>query len=388
MASISQLSDGKKLIQFIDADQRRRTIRLGKVSLRQAETVRSHIEHIVACNLLKNSIESRTALWLSELPSEFHRRIASTGLIDSREEEARASATGIQSFIDQYISIRSADVKPATSTVWKRARKHLIEFFGADRDITSVTAGECKDFRSYLKRRGLAENTIRRTCGIAKQFFEDAYDRELINRNPFRHRELPTSTDGNKKRQFFVSRSMTEKVLGNCPNNEWRLIFALCRYGGLRCPSEIKLLKLSDINWSEKRILVTSPKTERHEGQETRVIPLFPELEPLLLIASEEAAEGQVYLVQRPTNNLRTHMTRIIEKSGISTWPKLFQNLRSSRQTELEQEYPSYVVCAWMGNSQAIARKHYLQVTDDHFQRAAECAAQTAPNQTKADKTT
>ena len=29
-----------------------------------------------------------------------------------------------------------------------------------------------------------------------------------------------------------------------------------------------------------------------------------------------------------------------------------------------------HVVCQWIGNSQPIAAKHYLQVTDDHFSKA------------------
>ena len=50
---------------------------------------------------------------------------------------------------------------------------------------------------------------------------------------------------------------------------------------------------------------------------------------------------------------------------------KLFQNLRSTRQTELAESYPVHVVCAWIGNSQAVAMEHYLQVTDEHFEQAA-----------------
>ena len=51
-------------------------------------------------------------------------------------------------------------------------------------------------------------------------------------------------------------------------------------------------------------------------------------------------------------------------------WPKLFQNLRSTRETELADDFPMHVVCQWIGNSQPIAAKHYLQVTDDHFSKA------------------
>ena len=57
-------------------------------------------------------------------------------------------------------------------------------------------------------------------------------------------------------------------------------------------------------------------------------------------------------------------------------WPKLFQNLRSPRETELADDFPMHVVCQWIGNSQLIAAKHYLQVTDDHFTKALQKALQ------------
>jgi len=56
--------------------------------------------------------------------------------------------------------------------------------------------------------------------------------------------------------------------------------------------------------------------------------------------------------------------------AGFVTWPKLFQNLRASRQTELEESFPTHVVCSWMGNSPKVAREHYLQTTEDHFKKA------------------
>jgi hypothetical protein len=35
------------------------------------------------------------------------------------------------------------------------------------------------------------------------------------------------------------------------------------------------------------------------------------------------------------------------------------------------------VVCTWIGNSQQVAQKHYLQVTDDHYQRAVTAGAKS-----------
>jgi hypothetical protein len=58
---------------------------------------------------------------------------------------------------------------------------------------------------------------------------------------------------------------------------------------------------------------------------------------------------------------------------------QMFHNLRSTRQTELTEQFPSHVVCDWLGNSEDIAQKHYLQTTDQHFQRALEAAPSSNP---------
>ena len=52
--------------------------------------------------------------------------------------------------------------------------------------------------------------------------------------------------------------------------------------------------------------------------------------------------------------------------------------MRASRQTELEETFPTHVVCKWMGNSPKVAQKHYLQVTDSHFEKAVQNPVQQA----------
>ena len=39
-----------------------------------------------------------------------------------------------------------------------------------------------------------------------------------------------------------------------------------------------------------------------------------------------------------------------------------------------------HVVCQWIGNSAAVAAKHYLQVTDEHFRQGAEVTKSAAQN--------
>ena len=116
-------------------------------------------------------------------------------------------------------------------------------------------------------------------------------------------------------------------------------------------------------------------------------MPLFPELKPYFQAArdelladfdpkAEKLSQQPVIRRYRDANaNLRTQLLRIIKRAGLKAWPKLFQNLRSTRQTELEELFPSHVVCAWLGNSPRVAAKHYLQVTDEHFARVTDRAA-------------
>jgi hypothetical protein len=68
----------------------------------------------------------------------------------------------------------------------------------------------------------------------------------------------------------------------------------------------------------------------------------------------------------------------IIWAAALKEWPKLFQNTRPSRETELAEVFPMHVVCDWIGNSEAVAAKHYLRVTDERYTRALEAAESAA----------
>ena len=102
---------------------------------------------------------------------------------------------------------------------------------------------------------------------------------------------------------------------------------------------------------------------------------------PWLAEALELAPEGSEFVVERFRArrwvragwrgcNLRTTFEKIIGRAGLTVWPRLFHNLRASRETELMERFPIQVVTAWLGNTPSIALKHYLQVTDQHFQAA------------------
>jgi hypothetical protein len=90
----------------------------------------------------------------------------------------------------------------------------------------------------------------------------------------------------------------------------------------------------------------------------------------------EEAEPGTNHVIARHRlgcRNLRQQFQRIIKRAGEEHWPKLFHNLRASRETELMHEYDLATVCKWIGNSPEVAAKHYAMSIDlnDDFKRAA-----------------
>ena len=364
MASISKEPNGYRTIQFVGGDGKRRSIRLGKVSQRQAEAVKLRVEALNAALISKCPLDGDTAAWVAEIGDDLAAKLAAVGLIPER-----ASAV-LGEFLAAYVE-RRTDIKPRTRINLEACQARLIEFFGKDRPLKSITPGDADAWLLWLRER-YANGTAGRTVKRAKQFFRSAVRSRLIPSNPFEDVKPPSQV--NESRKHFVSQETTRKVLDACPDAEWRLILALCRYGGVRCPSELLPLLWSEVNWGQGRFLVHSPKTEHHEGGADRWVPIFPELRPYLEDAFEAAAPGTVHLINRyrDTNvNLRTQLQRIIRRAGVAAWPKLFHNLRASRETELAATFPLHVVCAWIGNSALIAQKHYLQVTDADFERAA-----------------
>jgi integrase len=150
---------------------------------------------------------------------------------------------------------------------------------------------------------------------------------------------------------------------------------------------------LADVDWERNRMTVMSPKTSRHAGHESRVVPIFPELRLHLEAVFDQAEPGTEWVItrHRKNSNLRTQLKRIIRRAGLTPWPRITHNLRASRATELAADYPAHVAAAWLGHSTLVAQKHYWTVTDADFERAvqipgedgAESGAPSARNQSQ-----
>ncbi len=63
-------------------------------------------------------------------------------------------------------------------------------------------------------------------------------------------------------------------------------------------------------------------------------------------------------------------MRRTVKRAKVAIWPKLWQNLRASRESELLRMHDIKDVCNWLGNTPATVFKHYLRTNNDALRKA------------------
>ena len=98
-----------------------------------------------------------------------------------------------------------------------------------------------------------------------------------------------------------------------------------------------------------------------------------------MFFPAEDRSEYVIAKHRIRSENLRTTFHKIIKRAGLKPWPKPFQNLRSSRETELIERFPIQTVVSWIGNSPAVALQSYLQVRESDFEQALHICCSKAP---------
>ena len=375
MASLSYDNQKQRWrIQFKAPDGTRRSIGLkaSRKAESRAQTLRGRVEELLQAALTCTAIPGSLARWVADLPDETHKQLSDAGLI-----EARASSL-LGPFLDDWMKQRERE-KKSTLTTWAHTRRNLLAFFGPDKPLREITEADAAQFSRWLKtNQELAESTARKRCSITKQFFSSAVDARLLEISPFR--KVKGSQQPNRQRQFFVTEEVSQRVLAACPDAEFRLLFGLARWCALRTPSEPFALRWQDVNWEQGVLHIHASKTAHHKHGGERVVPIFPEVLPLLREVWEQAPEGAVHVIEhyRQHTNLGVKLSRVVRQAGLAPWPKVWHNLRATRCTELQQGgFAPQVVTDWCGHTEAIAEQAYWMTTAEDFARAAEFKATT-----------
>ena len=382
MASIAPVDNTGKLwrIMYRDAQSKQQSLRLGQCSKRTAEQALIAFERLLESRKIGTTIHPDAQRWLAALDDRVYARVAKLGLVEPRA--AKENIT-LGELIERVESV--SIVKDGTATTYRQAFEALRTHFGTGTPIQSVKVAQAEAWAKAMTTpnsdgKTLASATIAKRVKVARALFKRALRWGLIEESPFD--AIKAGSQANPERSFYVSLATIARVLEACPDDQWRGIIALSRFAGLRCPSEVALLRWGDVNWERSRLVVRSPKTAGHgEGHASRVVPMGPALREVLERLFENATDGSVYVIPRlrdPSTNLRTHFERIITKASEQPWPRLFHNLRASCATDWVERFPNHVVAKWLGHSPMIAASHYLQTNDAHFDLAAQLTGEDA----------
>jgi integrase len=291
----------------------------------------------------------------------------------------------LATFLDEHFAEgRTSTGNAASSSTlsnWRVTIRFLKERMDGNRPVDSVSHEDAHSFRKWLddrrikktttggkKGQPMQENAKRKHIENAKTFFNAAKRRGLIQINPFEYQA--SSTRANRDRDFYLSRDVTERIIAACPDAEWRLLVSLWRYAGLR-KMEVFRLTWNDVLWDQGKLRVHSSKTAHHEGKDIRYVPLRDVRQYLdALYFDPETADGPIITRFTPSNsNLDKPCKVILNNASVVPWPKLFQNMRASCETDWLSEAPAHVVAGWIGHSVKVQRQNYAQITEGHFEK-------------------
>ena len=370
MASIGREGDKgeRKRITYRDAAGKQKTLRLGRCSEKAAQSALVGLERVLEAHRLGTTLHPDAVRWLESIGDDLHERVVRLGLGVEPRKETQTVMLG--ELLERFES--TAVVKAGTMTTYRQALAMLRDHFGESMPLADITPSAADRWRRSLVDSGLAPATIAKRVRVAKAVFRKAVRWGMLPSSPMD--DLRAGSQANPDRSFYVDAETTEAVLDACPDDAWRAIVALSRFAGLRCPSEVGLLRWGDILWDRGRLTVRSPKTAGHEGHAVRVVPIDPRLRPILerlFEAAEPGTEAVVPRLRDPATNLRTSLHRILARAGVKPWPRAFHNMRASCATDWAERFPAHVAAGWLGHSPMIAATHYLQTRDAHFDLAA-----------------
>jgi integrase len=360
-------------VRFYDGPNRRELYFKGRK--RDADDLARKCESLASAKTAGIAPDPELVVWARRLDESMRGSLVRWGLCEACSPKlSKDEGKYLGPFADDYIQSRS-DLKPNTRRNLNQTKRALVDYFGDRRPLRAIRPSDASAWQRWLQtNQGYSIATISGHTRKAKTIFRAAMIERLIESSPFDG--LKGGKESNVDRQRFIPRDVIDRILGKCPGPQWRLIVVLCRYAGLRCPSEVLRLRWTDLDWDRGSMRIDSTKTG------LRFVPMFPEVRKALEDAYDAAPVGAVRCVDEydeASPNLRTQFNRILCRAHVEAWPRIFHNLRASCRTELQESLPDHVINRWLGQSSRVAEEHYLTAHDEHWNRALSLAPNCPP---------
>ncbi|NBW17204.1 MAG: hypothetical protein EBR82_55425 [Caulobacteraceae bacterium] len=247
---------------------------------------------------------------------------------------------------------RIAKTKSGTE-VKRTMKKHVVGAFAALplEQVTTAAVNVWLDERQAAAE--LADATCNRLRAYLSAAFTDAIGRGLyIGENPVRATE---KRDEDRKAPEPLPADLVEVLIENAPNAQWRRIFTLAAFTGMR-RSEIKRLRWRDVDADRGVITVRATKASRD-----RIVPMHDRVRAVV----DEMKRGQGIVIDRKSFDHSAVVVRnALARAGVDVDESAcFKALRSAWASRwVDCGAPPHLVdwVGWGPKHNSVMERHYL----------------------------
>lgn len=143
MASIITRPNGRREIRWIDADENQKQISLGRITKRDAQTIKLHVGRLDHAQKHGMAPPPDT----NEVSETLHQKLERAGLIGMRD---RPEEKTLEDLLDWYTEDRGKTRKGRTVEVWEQGMRSLTDYFGEDKLIANMSEGDAESWREWM----------------------------------------------------------------------------------------------------------------------------------------------------------------------------------------------------------------------------------------------
>lgn len=154
-------------------------------------------------------------------------------------DSGRSGNVSVRKYLDAFATRRKPYISAASHREMIKSFAYFCEFLGrrADGSLSSIVKDDAKRFVEH-RRREVRHNTVRRDVSSLGYAFRDAYDSEIIDRNPFSGLKIPGDTRAEKVTRAAFEINELQYIIDKFPP-EWS--------SAVRCSFETYGQRLGDI---------------------------------------------------------------------------------------------------------------------------------------------
>lgn len=262
--------------------------------------------------------------------------------------------------MQKYVEVCEANNK--TSRIAKIQQKYLNEYFGEDRDISTITASDIEAMKSYIRNKGRSEATVNRYFSAIKRAYNILKQEGVINYNPTNKCKKLRE---NNKRSRYLTIEEWQRLKQELQEPLYGIVLVAIHTG-------LRLSNCLNLHWNQIDLVlktITISGTEM-KGKKQITIPLSEVLYNYL--KAKKIKSGYVFInpdTNKPFTSIKKSFASALKRAGIEDFH--FHDLRRTVGTWLMQNNVDLrTIQQVLGHSNISTTERYLSLVPEQQRMA------------------